>query len=341
MNKPYSLSQLATYLDAELVGESDYLIHCIATLQSAEVGCISFVANPAYQKYLATTRAGALIVGPDLAAEFSGNKLVVTNPYLSYARLTALFDTRPTASPGIHPSAVVDASADLGDGVTIAANAVVGAHVSLGAGVHIGEGSVVGNDTCIGAGTRLAANVTVYHGITLGRDCIIHSGAVIGADGFGFAPQGREWVKIYQLGGVIIGDRVEIGANTTIDRGALDNTVLGDGVKLDNLIQIGHNVRIGNNTAIAAHTAIAGSAVLGENCTISGCVGIAGHLTIADNVHVTAMSMVSSSITQSGSYSSGIPLATTPEWRKNAARFRRLDSMAMRLQALEKNNRNN
>lgn len=337
MNKPYSLSQLATYLDAELVGESDYLIHRIATLQSAEAGCISFVANPAYQKYLATTHAGALIISAGLAEEFAGNKLVVANPYLSYARLTALFDIRPPAYAGIHPSAVVDASAEVGEGVSIAANAVIGARASLGAGVLVGAGTVIGEDSCIGAGTRLAANVTVYHGVTLGRDCIIHSGAVLGADGFGFAPQEREWIKIQQLGGVVIGDRVEIGANTAVDRGALDNTVLGDGVKLDNLVQIGHNVRIGNNTAIAAHTAIAGSAVLGENCTISGCVGIAGHLTIADNVHVTGMSMVSSSILESGSYSSGTPLATTPEWRKNAARFRRLDSMAMRLRTLEKN----
>jgi UDP-3-O-[3-hydroxymyristoyl] glucosamine N-acyltransferase len=337
LKKPYSLSQLATYLDAELVGEPDYLIHGIATLQSADAGRISFVANPAYQKHLTTTRAGALIIGAQLAAEFAGNKLVVANPYLSYARLTGLFDTRPSSYQGIHPSSVVDSSAALGEGVSIGANAVIGAGVSLGTGVQIGAGTFIGEDSIIGAGTRLAANVTLYHGVVVGCDCIIHSGAVIGADGFGFAPQGRAWVKIHQLGGVVIGDRVEIGANTAVDRGALDNTVISDGVKLDNLVQIGHNVRIGKNTAIAADTAIAGSTVLGENCTISGCVGITGHLSLADNVHITAMSMVSSSIAQAGSYSSGTPIATTSEWRKNAARFRRLDNMAKRLKMLEKN----
>lgn len=341
MNKPYSLGQLAEYLDAELVGDPAYLIHGMATLQSADASCISFVANPAYQKFLSSTQAGALIVHADLADAFVGHKLVMLNPYLGYARLSRLFDARSRVVAGIHPSAAVDATADLGEGVSIGVNAVIGAGVSLGAGVEIGPGSVVGEDSVIGAGTRLAANVTVYHGTVIGCDCILHSGAVIGADGFGFARDGQQWLKISQLGGVVIGDRVEIGANTCVDRGALDNTVLGDGVKLDNLVQIGHNVRIGQNTAVAAHTAIAGSVTLGANCTIAGCVGISGHLTIADNVHVTGMSMVSGSIAEAGSYSSGTPLATTSEWRKNAVRFRQLESLVTRLKNVEKASKNN
>lgn len=337
---PYSLAHLAQYLDAELVGESDFLIYGIAALQSADSTCISFVTGPAYHKYLSTTGAGALMISAEMAFAFVGNKLVVKNPYLSYARLSRLFDTRPEGYVGIHPSAIVDATAQLGDGVRVAANAVIGARASIGADVEIGPGSVVGEDTVVGVGTRLAANVTLYHGIVIGCNCIIHSGAVIGADGFGFAPDGTHWEKIHQLGSVIVGNNVEIGANTAVDRGALDNTVLGDGVKLDNLVQIGHNVRIGKNTAIAAHAAIAGSTTLGENCTVAGLVGISGHLTITDNVHITAMSMVSGSITKAGSYSSGTALAPTRNWRKNAVRFRQLDSIATRLRTLEQNGKN-
>lgn len=341
MITPYSLAHLAQYLDAELVGQADYVIHGMATLQSADATHISFVAGPAYRKYLSTTAAGALIIGPDLASGFAGNKLVVTKPYLAYARLSRLFDPRPVTDVGIHPSAIIDSSARLGQDVRIAANVVVGAQVTVGDGAEIGAGSVIGNEVVIGAGSYLAANVTLYHGVIVGRDCILHSGAVIGADGFGFALAGREWAKIYQLGSVILGDRVEIGANTTIDRGALDSTFLDDGVKVDNLVQIGHNVRIGKNTAIAAQAAIAGSTILGENCTIAGCVGISGHLTLTDNVHISAMSMVSGSLRHPGSYSSGTALSTTPEWRKNAVRFRQLENIATRLKKLEKANSKN
>lgn len=341
LTKSYTLAQLAEHLDAVLEGESDYLIHGMATLQNADASCVSFVANPAYQKYLATSQAGAVVIRSHLAASFAGNKLLVNDAYLAYAQLSRLFDTRPPTAAGVHPSAVVHQSAELGKNVCIGANAVIGAQTFLGDGVEIGSGVVVGENCSINARTRLGANVTIYHGVVMGVDCIIHSGAVIGADGFGFAQEGLEWVKIQQLGSVIIGDRVEIGANTTVDRGALEDTVLADGVKLDNLIQIGHNVRLGKNTAIAAHAAIAGSVTIGENCTVAGCVGISGHLTIADNVHITGMSMVSASITEAGSYSSGTPLASTREWRKNAVRFRQLEKMALRLRSLEKSGRDN
>lgn len=337
MSQSYSLAHLAQYVDAELVGDPDYVISGIATLQHADAERISFVSGPAFYKYLPGSNAGAIILHPDIAETFAGNKLVVANPYVAYARLTALFDTSAFAYPAtIHATAIVGENVQMGAGVHIGAYAVIGASVTLGDAVIVGAGTVIGDDTAIGARTRLAANVTVYHGISIGSDCLIHSGAVIGADGFGFAPHQKEWVKIHQLGSVIIGDRVEIGANSTIDRGALDNTVLGDGVKLDNLVHIAHNVSIGNNTAMAALTGVAGSTVIGKNCTFAGQVGISGYLTIVDDVHVSGKSLVNGSLTEPGSYSSCTPIAPTREWRRNAVRFRQLESMATRIKQLEK-----
>lgn len=337
MNKPFTLRALAQHLDAELVGDPDYLIHEIATLQNAAEQSVSFVASPAYEKYLVDSRAGALILKSELADSFSGNKLIVANPYLAYAHLTRLFDdSLDFYPPGIHPTAIIDERARLGKDVHIGCYAVIAAGVTLGDGVIIGPGSVIGEDTMVGARTRLGPRVTLYHGIVIGSDCIIHSGAVIGADGFGFAPDQKAWVKIHQLGSVIVGDRVEIGANTTIDRGALENTLIGDGVKIDNLVHIGHNVSLGKNTAMAALTGIAGSTIVGDNCTFAGQVGISGHLTITDDVHVTGKSLVNSSLTEAGSYSSCTPIAPTREWRKNAVRFRQLDSMVARIKQLEK-----
>lgn len=327
----FTLAELAQRIGAELVGNPQQKISALATLQAATSTDLSFIANPAYKKHLADTQAGAIICAPDLAESIAGNKLIVANPYLSYAQLTALFDASLTVNSGVHQSAVVGNNCVLGKDVWIQPNAVIADGVTLGDGVIVGAGAVVGSDTTIGARTKLCANVTIYHGISIGTDCIFHSGCVIGADGFGFAPSSAGWVKIHQLGSVVIGNKVEIGANTTIDRGALDNTFIGDGVIIDNLVQIGHNVRLGKNTAIAAHTAIAGSTVIGDNCTIAGAVAIAGHLTLADKVIITGMSMVSSSITEAGSYSSGVPLSPTKEWRKNAARFRQLDSLANRI----------
>ncbi len=332
----FTLADLAQRVGAELEGDSLHKIFAMATLQSASSKDISFIANPAYKKYLAVTNAGAVIVGPELAKEVRGNKLIAANPYLCYAKLTTLFDQSLAHLPGVHPSAVIGKGCVLGNDICVNANAVIADGVILGDRVIIGAGCYIGRDTCIGEGTKIYANVTVYHGVSIGRDCIFHSGSVIGADGFGYAPAADTWVKVHQLGGVVIGNRVEVGANTTIDRGALDNTFLDDGVIVDNLVQIGHNVQLGKNTAIAAHTAIAGSTSIGANCTIAGAVAIAGHITLADRVHISGMSMVSSSITESGSYSSGIPLAPTKEWRKNAVRFRQLDVLATRLIKLER-----
>lgn len=341
MNTAYTLAQLAEHLGAVLVGDGSHVIHGVATLSTANTKCVSFLANPAYQKYLATTHAGAVIITHNLAASFAGNKLLIDHPYLAYAKVSNLFDTRPKGALGIHPAAVVHATAVLGQDVSIAANSVIGAEVVLGDGVEIGPGVSIGEGCSIGAHTRLAANVVLYHQVIMGSNCIVHSGAVIGADGFGFAREGKQWIKIQQLGRVIIGDRVEIGANTAIDRGALGDTVLDDGVKLDNLIQIGHNVRLGKNTAIAALSGVAGSVIIGENCTIAGGVGIAGHLELTNDVHITAMSMVSKSIVEPGSYSSGTPLTGTREWRKNAVRFRQLDNLVTRVKKLEQSTSSN
>jgi UDP-3-O-[3-hydroxymyristoyl] glucosamine N-acyltransferase len=336
MKRSYLLAELAQLLGAELRGNAEQEISALATLQSAGSADLSFIANPAYKKYLSSTQAGAVLINADLADEFAGNKLVVKNPYVAYARLSAIFEFLRSPYSGIHPTAVVGADCILGEKISVGANAVIGDGVILADGVIIGSGCYVGNDSAVGANTRLAANVSIYHGVSIGAECMLHSGCVIGADGFGFAPDTSGWIKIHQLGGVRIGNKVEIGACTCIDRGALDDTYIDDGVIIDNQVQIGHNVRIGKNTAIAAHTAIAGSTTIGAGCTIAGAVAIAGHLTLADKVHITGKSMVSASIPEPGSYSSGTPLAPTKDWRKNAARFRQLDALATRLIKLER-----
>lgn len=336
MKRSYLLAELAQLLGAELRGDAEQEISALATLQSAGSADLSFIANPAYKKYLSSTQAGAVLINTDLADEFAGNKLVVKNPYVAYARLSAIFEFLRAPYSGIHPTAVVGVDCILGEKISIGANAVIGDGVTLADGVMVGSGCYVGNDSVVGANTRLAANVSIYHGVSIGADCMLHSGCVIGADGFGFAPDPSGWIKIHQLGGVRIGNKVEIGACTCIDRGALDDTFIDDGAIIDNQVQIGHNVHIGKNTAIAAHTAIAGSTTIGSSCTIAGAVAIAGHLTLADKVHITGKSMVSASISESGSYSSGTPLAPTKDWRKNAARFRQLDALATRLIKLER-----
>jgi UDP-3-O-[3-hydroxymyristoyl] glucosamine N-acyltransferase len=336
MKRSYVLSELAQLLDAELDGDPSQEIRALSTIQSAGKADLTFIANPAYKKYLSSTLAGAVLLNTDLAEGFAGNKLIVKNPYLAYARLSAIFDFLREPVLGIHPSAVVGSECSFGDKVSIGANAVIGAGVVLGDGVIVGPGCYIGDDSVVGKNTRLAANVSIYHGVSIGSDCIFHSGCVIGADGFGFAHEATGWIKIHQLGGVQIGNNVEIGACTCIDRGALDDTRIDDGAIIDNQVQIAHNVCIGKNTAIAAHAAIAGSTTIGANCTIAGAVGIAGHITLTDGVHITAMSLVSGSISTPGSYSSGTAISPTKDWRKNAVRFRQLDALATRLIKLER-----
>ena len=335
--KQYPLATLADLLQARLVGDPACIISGLATLQDAASGTLTFLANPVYEKYLSTTAASAVIVSPKMADSFAGNKLVLDNPYLGFAMASQLFEPGDGEQVGIHPSAVVAETAVVDPQAWVGPNVVVEDGVEIAAGVRILGGCFIGRECRIGTNTVIKANVTLYHGISVGNDCIIHSGAVVGSDGFGFAHHQREWVKIAQLGGVIIGNNVEIGANTTIDRGALGNTIIHDGVKLDNLIQIAHNVEIGIHTAIAANVGISGSTKIGRYCTIAGGSSVAGHLTITDNVHVAGVGMVTKSINEPGQCSSGgIGMMSATDWRKNVVRFRHLDDMARRLKNLEK-----
>ena len=272
---------------------------------------------------------------------FSGALLILDNPYLGYAQISKWFDPAPQALAGVHPSAVVDKSARIGANVSIGPNVVVDADAVIADNCYLAPGCYIGARSQLGEGSRIRANVSIYHDVSIGSGATIHSGAVIGADGFGFAPDGSgSWQKIYQIGGVVIGDNVEIGACTTIDRGALGDTRIGNGVIIDNHVQIAHNVVVGDNSAMAAYSGIAGSSTLGRNCILAGDACLVGHIDVCDNVQVMARSLVTKSIEKPGSYSSGVtPLMETREWRKNAVRITQLDSMARRLKALENNNK--
>ncbi len=331
-----TLADLAEQIGARLTQGGDIIIQGVNTLTAAGPGDVSFLANDSYRRHLANTQAAAVIVAPEQAEDVAGIALLADNPYLAFARATQLFDNRPHVAAGVHPSAVVAGTAQLADDVRVAANVVIGEHVYIGAGSEIGPGTVIGDHCTLGQNCRLAANVTLYHDVALGDRCTVHSGAVLGADGFGFAPDAGRWHKIAQLGGVRIGSDVEIGANTCVDRGALEDTVIADGAILDNLIQVAHNVSIGEGTAIAACAGIAGSTQVGAGCTLAGGAGLSGHLSIADGSHIAAMALISKSIDEPGVYASGTAQMPLKEWRRSATRFRQLDSMAKRLQQLEK-----
>jgi UDP-3-O-[3-hydroxymyristoyl] glucosamine N-acyltransferase len=332
----FTLGQLAERLGATLRGAADKPVRGLATLQEARPDQLSFLANPQYRKYLADTQAAALLLTPADAEGYPGDALLVANPYLAYAQLSHLFDPRPVAVAGVHPTALiavdaqVHASASIGPYVVIESAAQIGAGVSIGAHCFIGARSVIADDGW------LAPRVTLYHDVRIGKRVVIHSGTVLGADGFGFAKEAGTWQKIAQIGGVLIGDDVDIGANTTIDRGALADTIIGDGVKLDNLIMIAHNAQIGDHTAMAGGAGISGSTKVGKHCMIAGRAGLVGHIDVCDNVFITGMTMITRSITEPGSYSSGTAMQPSAEWRKSATRFRQLDDMAKRLQQLEK-----
>ncbi len=332
----YTLQQLAERVGARVVGDPSRSISGVATLTHAQAGDITFLTNPRYRKFLEQTRAGAVILAEGDVALCPVDALVSRNPYLTYAHVAALFAPAPAGVAGIHPAATVSPDAQIAPDAVIGPNVVIEQGVQVGAGAIIGPGCVLEANVSIGAATRLVGNVTVYHSCRIGSRCLIHAGAVIGSDGFGFAPDRGTWVKVPQLGRVIIGDDVEIGANTSVDRGAIEDTVIEDGVKLDNQIQVAHNVKIGAHTAMAGCVGIAGSAVIGKHCAIGGGAGILGHLEIADGVTVTAMSLVTKSIKEPGVYSSGTPLDRSEQWHKNAVRFKQLDDMARRLRQLEK-----
>ena len=336
--RSFRLDEIAKALGAELRGDPALEVSGLATLQAAAPGQISFLANPSYAKYLAGTNASAVIMSPAAAGEAGAdtNVLLLDNPYLGYARLSHWFDPEPVAEAGVHPTAVVDPDAQIADDASIGPNVVIDAGAVVAEKVVIGAGSVIGARTRIGASTVIRPRVTLAHDVVIGQRCHILSGAVIGSDGFGFANEKGVWQRIAQLGRVVLGDDVEVGANTTIDRGALDDTVIGDGVKLDNLIQIAHNVQIGDHSAMAAMVGIAGSTRIGRHCVFGGAPGVAGHLEIADQVHLTGMTLVTGDIREPGVYSSGTSADTNRQWRKNAVRFRQLDDLARRIRELEK-----
>ena len=336
MSSTYSLQEIAEYLGVELRGDPSCRIQGLNTLEQAGEGELSFLASKAYARFLSDTQASAVLLEPRFAEAFVGNALVIDNPYVAYARISAWFDRSRPAQSGVHPTAVVADSAVLAENVYIGPHVSIGERVRIDGGANIGPGVSIGDDSSIGSDTRLFSNVSVYHGVSIGRNTLIHASTVIGADGFGFANDGGKWVKIHQLGGVEIGDNVEIGACTTIDRGALGNTVIEDGVILDNHVQIAHNVRIGENTAMAAYAGIAGSTTIGKNCVFAGQAGAVGHITVGDGVVAMAHCTISKSTSKAGSYSSGLLMYETPVWRRNAVRFGQLDDMARRLRRLEK-----
>lgn len=333
--KSFTLTEIANKIGATVSGDEKCEVNSLATLSNAKVGQIAFLANKKYRQQLNDTKASAVIIHKKFLGDVLTNALVMDDPYLGYALVAQLLDTTPKPSTSIHPSSVIHSSVKLGDNVSIGANAVIEAGACIDDNVSIGAGCFIGERASIGCHTNLWANVTIYHEIKIGNHCLIQANTVIGSDGFGYAPVDKKWLKIPQLGSVIIGNHVEIGASTTIDRGALDDTIIEDNVILDNQIQIAHNVFIGAGTAMAACSVIAGSTTIGKNCTIAGLVGINGHIKITDNCIFTGMSMVTKSMSHPGVYSSGMPVSPNKDWHKMNARVRKLDGMSKRLSTLE------
>ena len=322
------LADIVAKLGGEAVGEVSAPITGVATLDSAGPGQIAFLANPKYRGKLASTRASAVIVGPGDRDAAKTPLIVSENPYAYYARTVALFQPPERVVAGIHPFAQIDASANVDATAEIGPFVVIAAKAEVGPGASIGAHCVLGEGVRIGANARLYPRVTIYKGCRLGARCIVHSGVVIGADGFGMARESGRWLKIPQVGGVAIADDVEIGANTTIDRGALDDTVIEEGAKLDNQIQVGHNVRIGAHTVIAGCTGISGSVTIGKHCMVGGGVGFVGHISICDNTSISGYSFITKSITQPGTYTSGMPFMPHAEWLRNTVYVRRIYKLA-------------
>jgi len=329
------LADLAVRYGCELHGDPELEVACVATLANAKPGSIAFLANPLYSTQLAATAASAVILSPDAVKNCPVACLVTDNPYAVYAAVASELYPLPALKPGIHSRATVAGDARIGEGSEVCAGAVIGRNARIGEHVLVGSNTVIGDDSVIGPGTRLMANVTLYSGVRIGARCIVHSGVVLGADGFGIAQTSAGWRKVPQIGGVLIGDDVEIGANSCIDRGALDDTVIGNGVKIDNQVQIGHNCVVGDHTAMASQSGISGSTVVGARCVIGGKAAIAGHLVISDDVFLAGRVSVTKSIRAPGVYSSVFPAEDAGTWRRLVGRFKRLDEMANRLKKLE------
>lgn len=331
-----TLSQLAARFDLAYEGDGDVELNKVATLSGAQSGDISFLSNKAYLNDLKHTQASAVILPAELADVFSGNKLISDQPYVTFALVADFFAPKVTQAKGIHPKSDIDATAVLADDVTIGAYTVISADVVIAAGVHIQDHVTIGPGCHIGADCVIKSGVVIEHQCQLGQRVTLHPGAVIGADGFGLARDHDRWLKIPQTGRVVIGDDCSIGANTTIDRGAIEDTVLAEDVHLDNQIQIGHNVRIGAHTVIAGCAAVAGSAQIGANCLIGGGAGVVGHIKVCDGVTIQAMALVTKSIHKPGVYGSVAPLQENAQWRKTAVRIKQLDDLAKRLTKLER-----
>jgi len=335
MTVTYRLSEIAAKLGGRVLGDAEVRISQIASLETAQPDQISFLTNSKYRAQLSSTRAGAVILGEGDAAATGMPRIITDNPYAYFAKVSAMLNPLPEARPGVHPGAFVGAGAKIDKTASIAATTVIGEGAVIGAHSVIGEGCSIGANVVIGKRALLYPRVVIYHDCVIGDDMIAHSGAIIGSDGFGIAMDEGRWIKIPQIGRVVIGNDVEIGANTTIDRGALDDTVIEDGVKLDNQIQVSHNVRIGAHTAMAGFSGIAGSSTVGRYCQIGANAGIAGHVRIADHVVVAAYTLVTKSIREAGSYTGAFPFSKTEDWRKNAVQLRHLGDLAQRVKTLE------
>lgn len=334
-HKSYSLAELASHVGGEAKGDENTIIQGVGTLSNAASNDISFLTNPKYKGQLQTTKAAAVILNEKAAADYEATALVHANPHAAFARIAQLFDTTPVLASDIHPSAVVHPSAKIGAGVALGANVVVEAGVVIGNHSIIGANSYIGHQTTLGEKCVINPNVTLYHNVKLGNRVKVHSQSVIGADGFGYANDAGTWIPIPQTGSVVVGDDTQIGASTTIDRGAIEDTVIGKNVIIDNQVQIAHNVIIDDHSCICGSTGIAGSCHIGKYVVIGGGCGINGHISICDKVQITGYTMVIADITEPGVYSSGQPAMKNRDWLKNAARLRSIDSVIQRVKALE------
>lgn len=333
---PISVGELATQFGCELIGDPDVVVSGVATLSNAGSDSLSFLSSPAYKEHLSSTKAAAVIVTAADAERSPVAAIIHDDPYSCYARMAAVICPPPVYEPGVHPSAFVAATATVAGSAHLAPNVVVGERSQIGENVYVGPGTVIGPDCVVGDDCRLIANVTIARSVRIGVRGIFHPGVVIGSDGFGNAMTPDGWVKIPQLGGVCIGDDVEIGANSTVDCGTLDDTVIEDGVRIDNLCMVGHNVHIGAHTAMAATSAIAGSAIIGKRCLIAGMAGVNGHITVCDDVIVSGMTFLSKDVTTPGRYAGSFPAVDAGRWAKQLARFRRFDKLIERVTKLEK-----
>lgn len=331
-----TLGELAVRFGCELRGNPDTCVERVGTLANADHRSVAFLAEDRNRRELAGTRAAVVVLASELAEACPTAALICENPRATFARITALLHPVAPAKPGVHASAIVETGANVDASAHVGPHSVIGERAVIGPGAYVGPRCIVEHDAKVAEDVRLVASVTLCHGVRIGARTVIQPGAVIGADGFGFAPERGRWVKVPQIGGVTVGEDVEIGANTTVDRGAIEDTIIEEGAKLDNQIQIGHNVRVGAHTVIAGCTGISGSTVIGRHCVIGGAVGIAGHLTICDGVTITGFAMVSRSLTEPGVYSSGIPIEESKVWRRQVARYRKLETYEKRLKQLER-----